>query len=161
VSDAGHLTDERAQELALASAPRAEAEHLAGCEACRALVEDYRALSRALSALPLPPAPGFAPGVLARIEARRSNRMLAMLGTGLLLAGLWASGLLLRLWVPAPADGAAALAGVAALTRVAVSLAPALLPLQALLGLACAAVAIPAWLALHLLLPADWKGTAP
>ncbi len=143
-----HLADERAQ------APRDEAAHLEACAACRELVDGYRELAQALGDLQLPPAPGLAAGVLARIEARREARVLLLLGGVLLAAGLWGAALLLRFWAPAPVDGVALLAEAAALARVAGSLAPALLPLQALVALGCVAIAVPA----GVLARAVWPG---
>ncbi|MHB8418758.1 MAG: hypothetical protein ACYDCL_11825 [Myxococcales bacterium] len=149
-----HLIDERAQDLA-SGAPAAaeEAAHLEACEPCRELAQSYRELSRALSTLPAPPAPGLTPAVLARIEARGVLREQLALGGLLLLLGLWTSGLLLRLALPVPSEGAAFLAAASALARVALSLGPALPALQALAALACAAVGVPAVFVLYRLLP--------
>ncbi len=150
-----HFEDDRAQEVAQRSPDRAEAAHLAACDACRALVEDYRTLGLSLAALrpPEPPA-GFAQGVFARIEARsRSERRLGLWGVLLLApASLVALG---SIWLLARSvgDGASLLTGAAALFRVAASLLPALAPLQAGLSIGCAAICVPLFFAIHRLLP--------
>jgi anti-sigma factor RsiW len=149
------LPDDRAQELASRSPDRAEVAHINTCPACRALVEDYRTLGLSLSALrpPAPPA-GFAEGVLAHLEARRwSDRRLwlwslLLLGPATLVSGG-------SLWVMARSvgDGASLLTQAAALARALGSVAAALAPLQALLGLGCAVVCLPLLFAMHRLLP--------
>jgi hypothetical protein len=151
--------DVRAQELALSSAGRDEASHLAACAACRERVEGYRALGLSLAALRSPaPPPGFAEGVLARIEARRhvaaGELRLALWGALLLAPAMLVS--LGSLWVAARSvgDGASLLSGGAALVRALASVASALAPLQALLALGCAALCLPLLWAIHRLLPA-------
>ena len=159
-----HLEDDRAQELALASPNRDEAAHLDACDACRSMVEDYRALGLSLAAL-RPPAPpqGFAQGVLARLDSRRrEERRLALWGVLLLAPAALVSVGSLWLVVRSIGDGASLLSGSAAVIRTLASLLPALAPLQAAVGLGCAALCVPLFFAIHRLLPATAaRATAP
>jgi hypothetical protein len=76
-----HLGDARLQDLAGGAAPADdERDHLALCDACRAERDAYRALSEVLATLrPGSPAAGFAPAVMARIDARRRTLLRQLL----------------------------------------------------------------------------------
>jgi len=135
-----HLTDDEAQRLADGAGPEdgGAAVHAATCVACRALVEEYRALGEALGRLEPPPLPaGFTEGVLARIDererraARERRHALAVLG-GIGVAAAAAFALAgASEWVPLVASAGEALGSAAAAVRVGRAIAPHAGPLTA------------------------------
>jgi anti-sigma factor RsiW len=161
----GHLTDAQAQRLldgVLRPGEAAEVEaHAAGCAACAALVESYRALSQALDALPVPELPAdFTAGVLERVErhdrivARERRAAVAVVAGALaaLAAALVVFGA--DAWVPAATRFADQLGQVAHALRLGAQVLPPLLGVLRLpIAAAAAALALPLVLALSRFIP--------
>lgn len=171
----GHLGDAQAQralEGVLEPSERHEVErHLAGCPACQALVESYRALSAALDGLDadaLAPLPDdFTAGVLARIDARERSTArarwvaFAILGVVVAAAAALAAVAGASAWAPAVSGVADGLAWAARAIRVGSSFLPDVVTaLRLQILLAAGLVALPILVAMARLIPAPRREIA-
>jgi anti-sigma factor RsiW len=156
-----HLDDALAQSYvdgALDAGGRdACAEHLAGCEECRLVVESYRALADALEGLAVP-APGadFTRGVLARIDAHERHAAFERrVGLGIAAAAvLVAAGAFAAAgasgWAAALSGWSAALGGLFHAASIGLDVAaPLVRVLRVQILIACVALTLPLLLALR------------